>query len=44
VRLYECFEDEEYIYMVQEYFNNYIRLCLGGDVFDKVLEIGNFTE
>ncbi|CAD8109400.1 unnamed protein product [Paramecium primaurelia] len=34
LRLYETFEDAEYLYMVLE-------ICQGGDVFDKVLEKGS---
>lgn len=37
VRLHETFEDFEGIYLVAE-------LCEGGEMFDAIVEIGNFTE
>lgn len=37
VKLYEHFEDKRYMYMVMEY-------CRGGELFDRLLEVGHFTE
>ncbi|CAJ1427408.1 unnamed protein product [Effrenium voratum] len=37
VKLYEHFEDKKYMYMVMEY-------CRGGELFDRLLEVGHFTE
>ncbi|CAD8146178.1 unnamed protein product [Paramecium pentaurelia] len=37
IRVFETYEDMEYIYVVME-------ICKGGDIFDKVLEYGNFDE
>jgi calcium-dependent protein kinase len=37
VRLFEYFYENGNFYLVME-------LCHGGDIFDKILEIGNFTE
>ena len=37
VKLFEVFEDDRYIYLVME-------LCEGGEVFDKMLELGTLSE
>lgn len=37
VKLFETFYENGSFYLVME-------LCNGGDIFDKILEIGNFTE
>lgn len=37
VRLYETYEDSRYVYLVLE-------LCEGGELFDKLIELGHFTE
>jgi calcium-dependent protein kinase len=37
IKLYETFEDDRNIYMVTE-------LCSGGELFDKIIEKGSFTE
>ncbi|KAM3128248.1 hypothetical protein pb186bvf_019667 [Paramecium bursaria] len=37
IRVFETYEDEENIYIVLE-------ICSGGDIFDKVLELGNFNQ
>ncbi|CAD8136235.1 unnamed protein product [Paramecium octaurelia] len=37
IRVFETYEDNDYIYVVME-------ICKGGDIFDKVLELGNFDE
>eukprot|EP00434_Breviolum_minutum_P012460 symbB.v1.2.010977.t2/scaffold725.1/size168906/3 len=37
VKLYEHFEDKRYMYMVMEF-------CQGGELFDRLLEVGNFSE
>jgi calcium-dependent protein kinase len=37
VKLYETFEDERNIYLVME-------LCLGGDLFDRIIGAGSFSE
>eukprot|EP00930_Biecheleria_cincta_P014487 TRINITY_DN1243_c0_g1_i2.p1 TRINITY_DN1243_c0_g1~~TRINITY_DN1243_c0_g1_i2.p1 ORF type:complete len:503 (-),score=138.31 TRINITY_DN1243_c0_g1_i2:211-1719(-) len=37
IKLYESFEDHRNIYLVME-------LCLGGELFDKIIELGHFTE
>ncbi len=36
IKLYEVYEDEYYIYLVQE-------LCRGGELFDLIIEAGQFT-
>ncbi|CAE8617759.1 unnamed protein product, partial [Polarella glacialis] len=36
-KLYETFEDHRNIYLVLE-------LCAGGELFDKIIEVGQFTE
>jgi calcium-dependent protein kinase len=33
IKLYETFEDEKNVYLIME-------LCLGGELFDKISEIG----
>mmetsp|Transcript_32711 Transcript_32711/g.5950 ORF Transcript_32711/g.5950 Transcript_32711/m.5950 type:complete len:99 (-) Transcript_32711:1031-1327(-) len=37
VKLYEIYEDRNYIYMVME-------LCEGGELFDMLIDTGVFTE
>jgi len=37
IKLYESFEDARNIYLVME-------LCVGGELFDKIIESGHFTE
>lgn len=37
IKLYETFEDRKNIYLVME-------LCTGGELFDKIVEAGHFTE
>jgi calcium-dependent protein kinase len=37
VKLYEVYEDHQYIYMPME-------LCEGGELFDKIIEMGHFSE
>lgn len=37
IKLYETFEDSRNVYLVME-------LCTGGELFDKIIEAGNFSE
>merc|ERR1711988_277175 len=37
IKLFETFEDHRNIYLVME-------LCSGGELFDKIIEAGHFTE
>lgn len=37
IKLFESFEDARYIYLVLE-------LCSGGDLFDRIIDAGHFTE
>jgi len=37
IKLHETFEDKTYVYMVME-------LCQGGELFDRIIEAGSFTE
>eukprot|EP00928_Gymnodinium_smaydae_P000711 TRINITY_DN10275_c0_g1_i1.p1 TRINITY_DN10275_c0_g1~~TRINITY_DN10275_c0_g1_i1.p1 ORF type:complete len:535 (+),score=103.95 TRINITY_DN10275_c0_g1_i1:67-1671(+) len=37
IKLYETFEDQRSIYLVME-------LCTGGDLFERILKLGHFTE
>ncbi|CAJ1443108.1 unnamed protein product, partial [Effrenium voratum] len=37
LKLHEVFEDERFVYLVVE-------LCTGGEVLDRILELGYFTE
>ena len=37
LKLFEFFEDNRYIYLVME-------LCEGGELFDKIIEKGHFSE
>jgi len=37
IKLYETFEDRRVIYLVME-------LCTGGELFDRIIEAGHFTE
>merc|ERR1712203_1333126 len=37
IKLYETFEDHRNIYLVME-------LCIGGELFDRIIEAGHFTE
>ena len=37
IKLFETFEDSKFVYLVME-------LCEGGELFDKIIEKGSFTE
>jgi len=37
IKLFESFEDQRNIYLVME-------LCLGGELFDRIIELGHFSE
>lgn len=37
IKLFETFEDSRYIYLVME-------LCSGGELFDRIIDVGQFTE
>jgi len=37
IKLFETFEDSRNVYLVME-------LCEGGELFDKIIEKGHFTE
>ena len=37
IKVFENFEDNRYIYLVME-------LCDGGELFDRIIEKGHFTE
>ena len=37
VKLFEYFEDENYVYLVTEY-------CKGGELFDRIVNEGHFSE
>lgn len=37
LKLYEIFEDKKKYYLVME-------LCVGGELFDEIIESGSFTE
>lgn len=37
VKIYEHFEDDKYLYIVMEH-------CAGRELFDRILEVGHFTE
>jgi len=37
MKVYEFFQDEHYFYIVTEYYN-------GGELFDKILSMNQFTE
>jgi len=37
IKLYEAFEDNRNIYLVME-------VCEGGELFDRIIEKGSFTE
>ena len=37
VKLYETYEDQQYIYLPME-------ICEGGELFDKIIEMGRFSE
>lgn len=43
VRLYETFEDEKNIYLVQEYLCNECSFCEGGELFGRLESQGNFS-
>ena len=37
LRIYEFFKDREYVYLITE-------MCRGGEVFEKLSEVGYFSE
>ena len=37
IKLFETFEDRKHIYLAME-------LCTGGELFDRIIEVGQFTE
>lgn len=37
IKLFETFEDARYVYLVMEY-------CEGGELFDKIIDAGKFSE
>jgi len=37
IKLHESFEDQRYIYLVME-------MCAGGELFDRIIDAGHFTE
>ena len=37
IKLFEFFEDDRYVYLVME-------LCEGGELFDKIVAKGHFSE
>ena len=43
VRLYETYEDENYLYLVEEYIFHLFSLCEGGELFDRIDEYGCFN-
>ena len=44
VRLYETYEDEKNLYLVQEYSWKLFSFCEGGELFSRLEEQGNFSE
>ena len=48
IKLFEVYEDARNIYLVMEFFFLriilHVRLCEGGELFDRIVDKGHFTE
>jgi len=44
VKLIELFKDEKYYYLITEYDTLVIRFLTGGELFDRIQKLKNFSE
>lgn len=44
IKMYEIYEDDQQIFIVQEYPSGHHSLCEGGELFQKLMQVDKFSE